>query len=106
MLRVLLVARKFARDDEPEVSVPDDPKFTYALLLSSRGEMSSLLHDRRSVKRTATLLWEQLIDIYEGETLLQKRINELAASGMDDQFGVIALAVLYAEGKAPEDVDF
>ncbi|WP_167399392.1 P-loop NTPase fold protein [Prosthecochloris sp. ZM] len=106
LLRVLLVARKFARDDEPEVSVPDDPNFTYALLLSSRGEMSSSLLDRRSVKRTATLLWEQLIEIYGGETLLQKRINALAASGMDDQFGVIALAVLYAEGKAPEDADF
>lgn len=77
LLRVLLVARKFARDDEPEVSVPDDPNFTYALLLSSRGEMSSSLLDRRSVKRTATLLWEQLIEIYGEKLFFRSELTSL-----------------------------
>jgi len=102
LLRVLLVARQFSRDDEPELSVPNDPKFTYALLLNSRGEMSSSALGRRSVKRTPTLLWEQLIEVYGGENFLKERINMLAALEMHDKFGVIALARSYVEGKVPE----
>jgi len=71
-------------------------------LLSARGESSTSTLDRRSSKRTPTLAWDLLVELYGDEALLRQRIGELDGMQTDDRAGVIGLAQSYVDGNAPE----
>ena len=102
LLRVLNVAKRFASANEPVLHIPASATFTYALLLSARGESSTSTLDRRSSKRTPTLAWDLLVELYGDEALLRQRIGELDGMQTDDRAGVIGLAQSYVDGNAPE----
>ncbi len=102
LLRVLMVAKRFASANEPVLHIPASATFTYALLLSARGESSITTLDRRSSKRTPTLAWDLLVEIYGDEALLCQRIGELDGMQTDDRAGVIGLAQSYVDGNAPK----
>ncbi len=104
LLRVMLVAKKFAGAEEPDLVLPNTPEFTYALLQASRGESSSSMLHRRAVKRRPILIWDKLLELYGDKMILHERIKVLSASRPDDESGVIGLALSYVEGTPPEDM--
>jgi len=102
LLRVLNVAKRFASANEPVLHIPASATLTYALLLSARGESSTTTLDRRSSKRTPTLAWDLLVELYGDAALLRQRIGELDGMQTCDTAGVIGLAQSYVDGNASE----
>lgn len=87
------------------MELPDSESFMMALLLSARGEMSSSMVGSHASKRTPTLAWEQLVELYGDEESLRERVNAFAAATSNDGSGVIGLARVYAEGSWHEDFE-
>jgi len=97
LLRVLHYARKFAKVGEPPLVLPDADRFIIALLRSARGEMSTSMFNSRSAKRTPTLFWKQLVELYGDEARLCERVKALADATSEDDSG----GVMFCGGGAP-----
>ena len=75
--KVLLFARNTAEPLGEPLDIPDTPEVTFNLLQSVCGEMTTGLMDSRAVRRSPTLAWETLVDIYGSKKILHARIKSL-----------------------------
>jgi predicted KAP-like P-loop ATPase len=74
---VLLLAKKDAGPSEVTLNINNSPDLTMAILRASRREVQSQTMGNRSIRRTACLSWDALVELYGDETALRERINRL-----------------------------
>ena len=114
--RVLVFAKLYGGPAEEPFEIDDDPRLTFALLRSVRGEMETGSIGGRSVRRTAVLNWDRLVDLYGGEETLETRINDLKAQfemlkpwfetrriPLDEAEQLLELVDRYLSGGRPEE---
>ena len=77
--RVLVFAKHYGRPSEEPFDIGGSPKLTFALLRAVRGEMETGSFGSRTVRRSAVLNWERLIDLYGSKEVLETRFNDLEA---------------------------
>ena len=113
--RVLYFAKNTLEPSQEAPDIDDSPELTFALLRSARGETITGSSGSSAVSKSPTLMWNVLVDLYGGETVLNERIEHLAAQRealqpwfesrgitLDDAENVIELAQQYAGGWQPE----
>ena len=114
LCRVLHFGKHGATAAEPSLEIADTPELTFALLWSSRGELTAGSLGSRAVRRTQTLMWDVLMDLYGGEDTLKMRIESLNARfgelkrwldgqgiSRDDAVSLLELANQYLIGCRP-----
>ncbi|MEQ7870639.1 P-loop NTPase fold protein [Chromohalobacter salexigens] len=105
LLRTLLLTKREAGPDEPELIVPDSPQVTYSLLKSARSEVKSQSMGSRAVHRKPRLAWNVLTEVYGGEDILREQVEVLKASPPEDVGDVLELADKYLSGWRPKEFD-
>lgn len=105
LLRTLLLTKREAGPDEPELTVPGSPQVTYALLKSARSEVRSQSMDSRAVRRQPRLAWEALAELYGDEDNLRVQIEALKVSPPEDVGDLLEVADKYLSGWRPKDFD-
>lgn len=105
LLRTLLLTKREADPDEPELVVPDSPEVTYVLLKSARSEVRSQSMGSRAVRRKPRLAWNLLVELCGSEDVLRARIEELKASPPDEVGDLFELADKYLAGWRPKEFD-
>jgi predicted KAP-like P-loop ATPase len=103
LLRTMLLAKREAGQDEPDLMVPDTTDVTYSLLKSARSEVRSQSMGSRAVHLKPRLAWDILIDLYGDENVLRDRIDQLKASPPDEIGDLFELADKYLSGWRPKD---
>ena len=103
LIRILLVTKREAEASEGELSIPDSPEMTRAMLQSAHGESRRQSVGSRAVRRAPRLAWDVLVELYGGEEILRKRINELKAAEVETDTELLELADKYLEGWRPTD---
>lgn len=80
--------------------------FTLAMLRGARSESLGQSVGSRAVRRTPTLAWGFLVDLYSVESNLLTAIKEIRLSDLsEDNRELVALAMRYSEGYRPNDFD-
>lgn len=103
LLRVLLIAKKEAGEDEDPIELADDADLTLAVLQAAKSEVRSQYMGTRAVSRSTRLAWDALVDLYGGEDTVRQRLEDLKThepGGVDD---LLELADKYLEGWRPDD---
>lgn len=103
LLRVLIIAKKEAGDNEDPIELADDPDLTLAMLKAARSEVRSQAMGSRAVSRSTRLAWDVLVDLYQDEDTLRQRLEDLKQQepeGLDD---LLELADKYLAGWKPDD---
>jgi predicted KAP-like P-loop ATPase len=103
LLRTMLIAKREAEPEEPELVVQDSTDVTYALLKSARNEVRSQSMGSRAVQLKPRLAWDILIDLYGDENVLRDRIDQLKASPPNEIGDLFELADKYLSGWRPKD---
>jgi predicted KAP-like P-loop ATPase len=101
LLRVLLITKRDGHEPEPALKIPDAPELTLAILRAARSEVRSQTVGSRAVHRSPRLGWDALVELYDNEDTLKKRIERLMATrpkGADD---LLELAEKYRGGWRP-----
>jgi hypothetical protein len=105
LLQILLFAKREASSGEPTLRVPDAPELTLRILRGAWGEVTSQSIGSRAVRRSPRLNWGGLVEVYENEETLKKRVESLLAArpaGADD---LLELAAKYLGGWRPNNFD-
>ena len=102
LLRTMLIVKREAEFEEPELAVPDSTNITYALLKSARSEVRSQSMGSRAVHLKPKLEWDILIDLYGNENVLRDRIDQLKASQPNEIGDLFELADKYLSGWRPQ----
>jgi len=105
LLKTLLLAKREAEPDEPELLIPDDPRITYALLKSARSEARSQSMGSRAVRLKPRLAWNVLTELYGDEDILRNRIEALKVTPPNEIEGLFDLADKYLSGWRPKEFD-
>ena len=113
--RVLVFAKHYGRPSEEPFDIGGSPKLTFALLRAVRGEMETGSFGSRTVRRSAVLNWERLIDLYGSKEVLETRFNDLEAGfdtlkpwletrriPLDEAEQLLELVERYLSGRRPE----
>lgn len=103
-LALLLTAREFRSDEDPEPQVDHSPELTQALLEDAKSETLSQPFGSRAVKRAPRLAWNSLVSVYGSEANLLERIAALRAV-QEVPADLLELVDKYAAGWRPEDMD-
>ena len=103
LLRTLLTTKREAETDEPPIEIPDAPRVTLALIKSARSEVRSQSLGSRSVRRSARLFWDGLVELYKDQEVLRERIQALRALEAEDIGDVLQLADKYLRGWRPKE---
>ncbi|WP_228378244.1 KAP family P-loop NTPase fold protein [Teredinibacter turnerae] len=103
LLRTMLLVKREADPDEPDLMVPDNTDITYALLKSARSDVRIQSMGSRAVRLKPRLAWDILIDLYGDENVLRDRIDQLKASPPDEIGDLFELADKYLSGWRPKD---
>ena len=98
---VLLLAKKDAGPSEVTLNINNSPDLTMAILRASRREVQSQTMGNRSIRRTACLSWDALVELYGDETALRERINQLKATQPGDAGDLLELADKHLAGWRP-----
>jgi hypothetical protein len=96
------------RESAPEESVflvPDSPQFTLAVLRSARSDVRSQAIGNRSIKRSARLPWDSLLQLFGDEASLRKRVECLRMASLNGASESLQLVDRYLDGNAPRDFD-
>lgn len=105
LLRTLLLTKREAEPDEPELLVPDSPQVTHALLKSARSEVRSQSMGSRAVRLKPRLAWDILTELYGDEDILRDRIEALKATPPNEIEDLFDLADKYLSGWRPKEFD-
>lgn len=105
LLRTLMLTKREAEPDEPELLVPDSPQVTYALLKSARSEVRSQSMGSRAVRLKPRLAWDVLTELYGNEGILRDRIEALKATQPNEIEDLFDLADKYLSGWRPKEFD-
>lgn len=103
LLRSLLVLRREAAQDEPNLVVPSDLRITHSLLLSAHSEVRRQTVGNRAVTRSPRLAWNVLAELYGGEDVFRARIEELRESPLPRTTELVELADRYLGGWRPSE---
>jgi ABC-type transporter Mla maintaining outer membrane lipid asymmetry ATPase subunit MlaF len=101
LLRILIVTKKLAGEDEPDLILDNAPELTLALLKSAFGETTRQTIGDRHVERTPTLAWETLVDLVGDEASLGQRIELLKSAMPDLNEQSYLLSLRYLAGERP-----
>lgn len=102
LLRVVVVAKRDATEEESALEIPDAPEVTIALLRSARTNVRSQTEGSRSVRRSPRLAWEVLTEMYGSEEVLAARMASLGdVRSTGDTGELIKLAERYLSGWRP-----
>ena len=99
----MLLVKREADPEEPELVVPDSTDVMYSLLKSARSEARSQSMGSRAVRLKPRLAWDVLIDLYGDENVLRDRIDQLKASPPSEIGDLFELADKYLSGWRPGD---
>lgn len=110
LLRVLLVAKRYAEPDEPAPEIPDMPELTLAILRAARTEVRSVIIGSRAIRRSPRLYWDSLVEVFGDEECLRQRVNRLKASLPEESLSdedkeLLRLVDKYLEGWRPPEFD-
>ena len=105
LLRILLLTKREAGPDEPELTAPTSPQVTYALLKSARNEVRRQSMGSRAVRRMPRLAWDALTEVYGGEDKLREQIKVLKVSPPEEVGDLLELADKYLSGWRPKEFD-
>ena len=105
LLRVLLVAKRDAEADESLLEIPNNPKFTLAILRAARSEVRSQSNGSRAIRRSPRLAWDALIKLFGSQDELRKRIDRLKETKPEGEGELLSLVDRYMGGWSPKDFD-
>jgi hypothetical protein len=100
LVKVLLLTKRDAASSEGELTIPDSPELTLAVLRGARGDVRTQSLGSRSVRRSPRLAWDVLIELYGDEATLRERLEKLKDAKPEDD--LLDLADKYAGGWRPE----
>ena len=103
LLTTLALARELSDSAEPIIAIPDSPRVTLSLLESARSDVRSQAVESRAVHMQPRLAWDSLVEVYGGEHILRRRIEDLKVSRLSDTDAIIELAEKYLGGWRPEN---
>jgi Cdc6-like AAA superfamily ATPase len=90
----------------PSLSNRQSDAFTLALLQSARSETLGQSMGSRAVRRTPTLAWNVLIELYGSESALTAAIKGIDASSLSpDEKALLELAYRYVDGYRPNELE-
>lgn len=101
LLDVLLVAKYDASSGESVRDLSNSPSLTLEILKSARSETTSQSFDSRSIKRSAVLRWEHLLQLYGDESRLRVTVDSLRAAGLPDSGEMLRLVDRHLAGWRP-----
>lgn len=105
LIRLLLVAKKYAADDEPLLKVPNVPKLTLAILQAARQETRSQTIGSRAIRRSPRLQWDSLVELFGSQEILEDRIKKLKATKLKKDDALMSLVDKYLAGWRPKEFD-
>ncbi|MFE9191149.1 P-loop NTPase fold protein [Micromonospora sp. NPDC007208] len=105
LLRMLYIVRTHSLPNEDALVVPTTPEVALALLRQATNEVRGQSVGNRYVRRSARLSWDALVTVYGGEEILREVIGKLAEEHLADGEDVLDLAIRYASGNPPRDLD-
>ena len=100
LLRTLFWVKTNSGATEPAISIPHSPSVTLALLKSARSEVRSQEVGSLAVRRSPRLQWQLLVDLYDSEDTLRRRIEALKVSQLSGTDDILELAERYLGGGA------
>ncbi len=103
LLRILLVAKRKTGAPEGPILINSSPQFTLAVFRNSRHEVISQTTGSRAERRFPQLSWDALIELYGGEDILRRRIEDLKATRLEGSDEILELADKYLGGWRPND---
>lgn len=103
LAQVLHTCKRDRAEDEPELSVPDTPEITLAILQDSYGEVLSQAMGSRAVKRKPRLAWEVLVELVGDEEALAQRVAHLKSADQTADGDLLSLVDRYLSGWRPSD---
>lgn len=103
LLRVLLVAMRYAEADEPPVDLASSPELTLAVLHAARSEVRSQYAGSRAVRRSFRLAWDALVEIFGSEDMLRTRVEALKDTDLQVEEGLLEEVDKYLSGWRPEE---
>ncbi|HJQ96040.1 MAG TPA: P-loop NTPase fold protein [Acidimicrobiia bacterium] len=103
VLKIFLVAQRYAEADEAPVELADSPELTLALLRASRSEVRSQLIGNRAVRRSFRLAWDALVEVFGGENVLRLRFESLKTAALRIDDGLVEEVEKYLSGWRPDD---
>lgn len=103
LLRVLGLASIISKDRGEELSIPESPEVTLAILRSAKDEVVSQQIDSRTVERDPRLSWDALIHVYGDEDRLRRLLGHLEGSSLltEADMDLMKLATKYLGGWRP-----
>ncbi|MCP1413583.1 P-loop NTPase fold protein [Paenarthrobacter sp. A20] len=103
LLQLLFLPKRLDRE-LPPLSNRQGDAFALALLRSARSESLGQSMGSRAVRRTPTLAWNVLIELYGSEVALAEAINGIDTSSLtSDDKELLELAMRYVAGYRPND---
>jgi hypothetical protein len=103
LVKVLLLAKREADSSEGQLMISDSPELTLAILRGARSDVRSQSVGSRTVRSSARLAWDVLIEVYGDEATLKERIESLQGVKPEGEDDLIDLADKYAGGWRPKD---
>ncbi|WP_412501729.1 P-loop NTPase fold protein [Shewanella chilikensis] len=103
LLRTMLLVKREADPDEPNLMVPNSTDITYGLLKSARSEVRGQSMGSRAVRLKPRLAWDILVNLYGDENVLRDRIDQLKVSPPNGIGDLLELADKYLSGWRPKD---
>lgn len=100
--RLLMWTKRTAGPDEPSLGHVVDPALLAALLKDSLTEVRSQSMGSRAVNREPRLVWDGLVELLGGESMLQDVVDDFANSNDPKLAESAALAQRYLAGWRPE----
>lgn len=103
LVRVLVFAKREAKEGEGTLAIPTDPQVTLALLKGAKSEAQSQYLGTRSVQREHRLSWDTLVDLYGDEGTLLAQVEALKESEVQVGADLLELVDKYIGGWRHED---
>jgi hypothetical protein len=104
LLQLVYLPKRLGRELLP-LGDRQDSAFTLAVLKGARSETLNQSMGSRAVRRTPTLAWDFLVELYGAETELLAAMKGIDTSCLsEDQQQLLDLATRYSEGYRPNDL--
>lgn len=105
LLQLVYLPKRIGREPLP-LNDRRESAFTLALLRGARSETLGQSMGSRAVRRTPTLAWDFLVELYGTESDLITAIKQIDLFDLsEDHRELLALATRYGEGYRPDDFD-
>jgi len=105
LLRVLLLAKNEAEQDEPQLVIPEETSLTLAIFRASVTKAFIQSLGSRAVRTVSRLEWDALVDLFGGEQAVENRFLSLKTCHTEADAELLELVQKYLDGWRPKEFE-